>query len=54
MDRPEMAARLKLSINTVRTRVQSILAKLGVNSCVAAVALVRKTSPSVGLLQVST
>jgi len=54
LGRPEMAARLKLSTNTVRTHVQSILAKLGVNSCVAAVALVRKTSPGVSLLQVPT
>jgi DNA-binding NarL/FixJ family response regulator len=44
LDRPELAARLRLSTNTVRTHVQSILSKLGVNSCVAAVALVRKSS----------
>lgn len=52
LDRPDVAARLNLSTNTVRTHVQSILAKLGVNSCVAAVALVRKTAPGVPLLQV--
>jgi len=39
--------RLQLSTNTVRTHVQSILSKLGVNSCVAAVALVRRTSSTV-------
>jgi DNA-binding NarL/FixJ family response regulator len=44
LGRPEVAARLRLSTNTVRTHVQSILSKLGVSSCVAAVALVRKTS----------
>ncbi len=44
LDRPEVAVRLQLSTNTVRTHVQSILSKLGVNSCVAAVALVRRTS----------
>jgi DNA-binding NarL/FixJ family response regulator len=44
LDRPAVAVRLRLSTNTVRTHVQSILAKLGVNSCVAAVALVRRTS----------
>lgn len=44
LDRPQVAVRLKLSTNTVRTHVQSILSKLGVNSCVAAVALVRRTS----------
>lgn len=53
-DRPEVAARLKLSTNTVRTHIQSILAKLGVNSCVAAVALVRKTAPGVPLIKVLT
>jgi DNA-binding NarL/FixJ family response regulator len=44
LSRPEVATRLQLSTNTVRTHVQSILSKLGVNSCVAAVALVRRTS----------
>lgn len=44
LDRPQVAARLQLSTNTVRTHVQAILGKLGVNSCVAAVALVRRTS----------
>jgi DNA-binding NarL/FixJ family response regulator len=44
LNRPEVAMRLQLSTNTVRTHVQSILSKLGVNSCVAAVALVRRTS----------
>jgi DNA-binding NarL/FixJ family response regulator len=45
LDRPEVATRLKVSTNTVRTHVQSILAKLGVSSCVAAVALVHKATP---------
>lgn len=39
LSRVEVAARLHLSTNTVRTHVQSILSKLGVNSAVAAVAL---------------
>jgi len=47
LNRPEVAMRLQLSTNTVRTHVQSILSKLGVNSCVAAVALVRRTSSTV-------
>ena len=42
LGRVEVAARLQVSTNTVRTHVQSILAKLGVNSSVAAVALMRK------------
>lgn len=40
LSRAEVATRLHLSPNTVRTHVQSILAKLRVNSSVAAVALV--------------
>jgi DNA-binding NarL/FixJ family response regulator len=42
LNRMEVATRLHLSTNTVRTHVQSILSKLHVNSSVAAVALVRK------------
>jgi DNA-binding NarL/FixJ family response regulator len=42
LGRAEVAARLQVSANTVRTHVQSILSKLGVNSAVAAVALARK------------
>ncbi|MFC5952180.1 DNA-binding response regulator [Pseudonocardia lutea] len=42
LDRSGVAARLQLSPNTVRTHVQSILGKLGVNSAVAAVALIRR------------
>jgi DNA-binding NarL/FixJ family response regulator len=39
--RPEVAERLRMSPNTVRTHVQSTLAKLGVSSSLAAVALFR-------------
>jgi DNA-binding NarL/FixJ family response regulator len=42
LNRMEVATRLRLSTNTVRTHVQSILSKLHVNSSVAAVALARK------------
>ena len=42
LNRMEVATRLHLSTNTVRTHVQSILSKLEVNSSVAAVALARK------------
>jgi DNA-binding NarL/FixJ family response regulator len=44
LGRAEAAARLQVSTNTVRTHVQSILSKLGVNSCVAAVAVMRTTT----------
>jgi DNA-binding NarL/FixJ family response regulator len=46
LHRPEVATRLNVSPNTVRTHVQSILAKLGVSSCVAAVALVHRAAPA--------
>jgi DNA-binding NarL/FixJ family response regulator len=46
LGRVEVAARLHVSTNTVRTHVQSILSKLGVNSSVAAVALARRAGPS--------
>jgi DNA-binding NarL/FixJ family response regulator len=41
LGRPAVAARLRMSTNTLRTHVQSILAKLEVNSSLAAVALLR-------------
>ncbi|HEY6748316.1 MAG TPA: response regulator transcription factor [Mycobacteriales bacterium] len=44
LGRPEVAARLHVSTNTVRTHVQSILSKLGVNSSVAAVAQLRRAT----------
>jgi DNA-binding NarL/FixJ family response regulator len=46
LGRVEVAARLQVSTNTVRTHVQSILSKLGVSSSVAAVALARKAGPA--------
>jgi DNA-binding NarL/FixJ family response regulator len=42
--RPEIAAKLYLSPNTVRTHVNHILRKLDVHSTLAAVSLARKTS----------
>lgn len=42
LGRPAVAARLRMSTNTVRTHVQSILSKLDVSSSLAAVALVRE------------
>jgi DNA-binding NarL/FixJ family response regulator len=44
LGRAEAATQLRMSTNTVRTHVQSILCKLGVNSSVAAVALVRRSA----------
>ena len=41
LGRPAVAERLRMSTNTVRTHVQSILSKLDVSSSLAAVALVR-------------
>ena len=41
LTRPQVATRLRMSPNTVRTHVQSTLAKLGVSSSLAAVALLR-------------
>jgi DNA-binding NarL/FixJ family response regulator len=52
LGRAEVAARLQVSTNTVRTHVQSILSKLGVNSCVAAVALARKAAAGAPVLRV--
>jgi DNA-binding NarL/FixJ family response regulator len=46
--RAEVAARLHVSPNTVRTHVQSILSKLEVSSAVAAVALLRKANLTTG------
>ena len=40
-DRKEVAARLHLSVNTVRTHMQSLMAKLGVHSALEAVAMTR-------------
>jgi DNA-binding NarL/FixJ family response regulator len=40
-DRKEVAKRLHLSVNTVRTHMQSLMAKLGVHSALEAVALTR-------------
>ena len=40
-DRKEAAERLHLSVNTVRTHMQSLMAKLGVHSALEAVALTR-------------
>jgi DNA-binding NarL/FixJ family response regulator len=40
-DRKEVAARLHLSVNTVRTHMQHLTAKLGVHSALEAVALTR-------------
>jgi DNA-binding NarL/FixJ family response regulator len=49
LTRPEVAMRLRMSTNTVRTHVQSILSKLGVSSSLAAVALQRSAEhPSSG------
>lgn len=51
LNRIEVAARLHVSTNTVRTHVQSILSKLGVNSSVAAVALARRARPVRGQVE---
>lgn len=40
-DRKEVAERLHLSVNTVRTHMQSLMAKLGVHSALEAVAVTR-------------
>lgn len=44
LTRPEIAARLYLSPNTVRTHINHVLRKLEVHSALAAVSLARKTS----------
>lgn len=46
LTRPEIAARLYLSPNTVRTHINHVLHKLEVHSVLAAVSLARKASPS--------
>ena len=49
-DRKEVAERLHMSANTVRTHLQSLMAKLGVHSTLEAVALARpglETSPGI-------
>jgi hypothetical protein len=48
LERDEIAKRLYLSVNTVRTHTQKILGKLGVHSTLAAVALVRGTDRTDG------
>jgi DNA-binding NarL/FixJ family response regulator len=48
LGRAEVAARLHVSTNTVRTHVQSILSKLQVSSSVAAVAVARKVNLTSG------
>ena len=40
-DRKEVAKRMQLSVNTVRTHMQSLMAKLGVHSALEAVAVTR-------------
>jgi len=52
LGRKEVAKQLNLSTNTVRTHVQSILSKLDVSSCVAAVALVRRGAEPQPVLRV--
>jgi two-component system NarL family response regulator len=42
--RSEVAARLHISVNTVRTHLQNIMAKLGVHSTLEAIAMVRSRS----------
>jgi DNA-binding NarL/FixJ family response regulator len=46
LTRPEIAAKLYLSPNTVRTHINHVLRKLDVHSALAAVSLARKTSLS--------
>jgi DNA-binding NarL/FixJ family response regulator len=44
--RSEVAARLSISVNTVRTHMQNIMTKLGVHSTLEAIAMVRPRSQS--------
>jgi DNA-binding NarL/FixJ family response regulator len=44
--RSEVAARLHISVNTVRTHLQNIMTKLGVHSALEAIAVVRRRSQS--------
>jgi DNA-binding NarL/FixJ family response regulator len=44
--RSEVAARLNISVNTVRTHMQNIMTKLGVHSALEAIAMVRRRSQS--------
>jgi two-component system nitrate/nitrite response regulator NarL len=49
-DRSEVATRLHISVNTVRTHLQNIMTKLGVHSALEAIAMVRSRSqPHPGL-----
>jgi DNA-binding NarL/FixJ family response regulator len=47
-DRKEVAERLHLSVNTIRTHMQSLMAKLGVHSALEAVALTRSRLDALG------
>ena len=44
--RSEAAARLNISVNTVRTHMQNIMTKLGAHSTLEAIAMVRRPSQS--------
>jgi DNA-binding NarL/FixJ family response regulator len=44
--RSEVAARLNISVNTVRTHMQNIMTKLGAHSALEAIAMVRRRSQS--------
>ena len=44
--RSEAAARLNISVNTVRTHIQNIMTKLGAHSTLEAIAMVRRRSQS--------
>lgn len=44
--RSEVAARLNISVNTVRTHMQNIMTKLGAHSTLEAIAMVRRRSQS--------
>lgn len=46
--RSEVAARLHISVNTVRTHLQNIMAKLGVHSTLEAIAVVRRSQSHPG------
>lgn len=46
---PEIAARLHLSVGTVRTHTQNIFTKLGVHSRLEAVSIVRRTGAAAGV-----
>lgn len=54
LGRREVAERLGMSTNTVRTHVQAILAKLGVTSALAAVAVARRAATPLHVVPTST